>query len=148
MHTAIAARLRCCQAAILSGLLLCSAGGAAPATKAAGRRQASSIAHREPAPKTQAERYEIDVAFEPERGFLRAMVTLTLHSGGSVKYVELELNPHLEIKSVKDARDRALQCTRSGVLGSPKLSVRLTEPVAGGQPFVLVFAYEGVLPRG
>ncbi len=88
------------------------------------------------------------MAFEPERGFLRAKAAVDLRSNVDLKFVELELNPRLEIKSVADSGGRALEFTRSDRIGSPKLSVRLAEPVAPGQPFTLRFAYEGVLPRG
>ena len=100
------------------------------------------------APDIQAERYEIEVAFEPERGFLRATSAVTLRAGAALKFVELELNRHLEIKSVTDSSSRALEFTRSDRIGSSKLAVRLAEQAAAGQPFSLIFAYEGVLPRG
>jgi tetratricopeptide (TPR) repeat protein len=101
------------------------------------------------------ERFEIDVRFEPERGFLHAKATVTMQVvSGQVRDIEFELNPHLKLLEVKDAQGRSLEFTRSGRLGSPKLSVRLAEPVGQAQGpaptanmLALAFVYQGVLPR-
>jgi tetratricopeptide (TPR) repeat protein len=96
------------------------------------------------AQKVTAERYGIDVTFEPERGFLRAKAAVTLRAHAPTEAVEFELNPRLEIKEVTDTQGRTLQFERSRRLGSSKLLVRLAEPVAAEQSFVVKFAYEGV----
>lgn len=95
-------------------------------------------------PKITAERYEIDVAFEPERGFLRAIAVVTLHANTPTETVEFELNPRLEIKEVTDVQGRKLEFERSRRISSPKLLVWLAEPVAAAQSFVVTFTYEGV----
>jgi tetratricopeptide (TPR) repeat protein len=99
------------------------------------------------APAT-AERYEIEVSFQPEKGFLHARSAVTLRDDQVVQIIEFELNPHLKILDVADAQGRKLDFERSGRLGSPKLSVRLAEPALGGQYVTLTFTYEGVLPWG
>lgn len=88
------------------------------------------------------------MTFEPERGFLRARTSVTLVTDQILKAVEIELNPRLEIKSVQDSKRHTLQSDRSDRIGSSKVSVRLAEPSQPRESFVLVFTYEGVLPRG
>jgi tetratricopeptide (TPR) repeat protein len=93
------------------------------------------------------ERYEIDVAFEPERGFLRAKAAVTLRASGGTDAIEFELNPALTIQEITDAQGRKLAFDRSRRLGSPRLLVRLAEPVAADaadQSLTLTFVYEGV----
>jgi len=103
-----------------------------------------------PAEKVRAERYTIDVSFQPEKGFLRARAAVTLRAVERVEAIELELNPDLKILEVTDDAGRKLDFERSGRLGSPKLSVRLAEPL-GGEPaaasVTLTFLYEGALPQ-
>ena len=128
-------RQRFLQAWILAGVLLLSF-SATP-----------GIAQAE---KVRAERYEIDVSFQPEKGFLHARAAVTLRAARYLKDIEFELNPHLKILEVTDQQARKLDFTRSQRLGSPKLSLRLAEPaVAGGaeQAVTLTFTYEGVLPQ-
>ena len=91
------------------------------------------------------ERYQIDVSFQPEKGFLRAQAVVTLRASEEVRDIEFELNPHLKILEVTDAKGRKLDFARSGRLGSPKLSVRLAEPATGN--ITLTFTYEGALPQ-
>ncbi len=111
-------------------------------------------------PGVIAERYEIDVSFQPEKGFLHARAEVTLRvveapppqSNPSLDAIEFELNPHLKILEITDAQDRKLGFERSGRLGSPKVSVRLAEPIktagtqTSGALAKLTFTYEGVLP--
>ncbi len=94
----------------------------------------------------RAERYHVDVAFQPEKGFLRAQATVTLRPMQNLSAIEFELNPHLKLLEVTDAQGRQLAFDRSQRMGSPKLSVRLAEPRAAGQEVALTFTYEGVLP--
>src|SRR5712692_7242063 len=145
MHTPIAVRLRCCQAAILLALIFSRSAAADP--QVTGQRAPAARPARIPA-DVRAERYSIDVTFEPDRGFLRARASVTLVTDQILKAIEIELNPRLAIKSVQDAKNRALQFDRSDRMGSPKVSVRLAEPSRPGERFELTFAYEGVLPRG
>lgn len=102
---------------------------------------------REHKPQVFADRYDIEVAFEPQRGFLRAKAAVTLHAGSALRDLEMELNPHLEIKSVSDGKGRPLDFARGRRFGSPMLSVILADSVPAAQPFVLIFSYEGSLPR-
>jgi len=98
--------------------------------------------------KVRAERYEIDVRFEPERGFLHAKARVTLRASQFVEAIEFELNPRLQILEVTDGQGRMLEFTRSGRIGSPKLLVRLVEPCGAEQGTTLTFVYEGTLvPR-
>src|SRR3989441_1119189 len=111
-------------------------------------------------PGLTAERYEIDVSFQPEKGFLRARAEVTLRvvealppqSNPSLDAIEFELNPHLKILEITDAQGHKLGFDRSGRLGSPKVSVRLAEPIktagtqTSGALAKLTFTYEGVLP--
>ena len=96
--------------------------------------------------KVRTERYEIDVRFEPERGFLHAKATVTLRASQFVEAIEFELNSRLQILEVTDAQGRKLEFTRSGRIGSPKLLVRLIEPCGAEQDVTLTFVYEGVFP--
>jgi len=99
--------------------------------------------------------YKIDVAFEPDRHFLRATAAVTLRiepscdpgRGGpppapsaveecppdstGAAAIEFELNRHLTLRSVTDAQGRSLEFIRSPRLTSHKLLVRLAEPVVG-----------------
>jgi len=95
--------------------------------------------------KVRAERYEIDVSFQPEKGFLNAHAKVTLRTDQSLGAIEFELNPNLKILEVTDTAGRKLDFARSQRLGSPKLSVRLAEPSGAGQSVSLTFTYEGVL---
>jgi len=95
-----------------------------------------------------AERYEIEVSFRPEKSFLHARAAVTFRANQIVQAIEFELNPHLKILEVADAQGRELEFERSGRLGSPRLSVRLAEPVVAGRDVTLSFTYEGVLPTG
>src|SRR5712692_3503193 len=105
-------------------------------------------AAQEPKQFLTAEGYQIDVAFQPEKGFLHARAAVTLRTAQVAQAIEFELNPHLTLQEVTDAQGRKLDFTRSQRLGSPKLSVRLAEPLAAGQEITLNFTYEGVLPPG
>jgi hypothetical protein len=99
-------------------------------------------------PRPTAERYEIDVAFEPERGFLRARAAVTLRAAAGTKTIEFELNTGLTVQEITDAQGRKLEFERSRRLGSAVLFVRLAEPIPPGadQSLTLTFTYEGV-PR-
>jgi hypothetical protein len=124
----------------------------------AAARPARFVSPRE---RVKAERYEIDVAFQPEKGFLHARATLTLRALETISAIEFELNPRLHILDITDAQGRELAFDRSGRIGSPKLSVRLAEPINAGNTapsapapsegrgitFTLRFTYEGVLPQ-
>ncbi len=110
--------------------------------------------------RVEVQRYEIDVSFQPEKGFLRARAEVTLRvvealppqSNPSLDAIEFELNPHLKILEITDAQGHKLGFDRSGRLGSPKVSVRLAEPIktagtqTSGALAKLTFTYEGVLP--
>lgn len=98
--------------------------------------------------KVRAERYEIDVAFEPERSFLRAKASVTLRAAEYTEATEFELNPKLKVLEITDAQGRKLTFDRSRRMGSPKLLVRLAEPCGAEQSVTLTFVYEGTLPRG
>jgi hypothetical protein len=98
--------------------------------------------------KVRAERYEIEVAFEPERGFLRATAAVGFRAGQYVEAVEFELHPALKIQEVTDEQGRKLEFTRSGRLGSPGVLVTLIEPCGAEQGATLTFTYQGVMPRG
>ena len=78
--------------------------------------------------KVRAEKYEIDVRFEPEKSFLHAKATVTLRASQFVEAIEFELNPRLQILEVTDGHGLKLEFTRSGRIGAPKLLVRLVEP--------------------
>jgi len=105
-------------------------------------------AAQEPKQLITAERYQIDVTFQPEKGFLHARAAVTLRAAQVAQAIEFELNPHLTIQEVTDAQGRKLDFARSQRLGSPKLSVRLAEPVTAGEKITLNFTYEGALPPG
>ena len=111
------------------------------------RRADSRPVDRERKPQVFADRYKFEITLEPERGFLRAKAAVTLHASSALRDLEMELNPHLEIKSVNDAEGRPLDFARSRRPGSPKLSVILADSVPAEQPFVLDFSYQGSLPR-
>src|SRR5437879_262334 len=110
--------------------------------------------------RVEVQRYEIDVSFQPEKGFLRARAEVTLRvvealppqSNPSLDAIEFDLNPHLKILEITDAQGHKLGFDRSGRLGSPKVSVRLAEPIktagtqTSGALAKLTFTYEGVLP--
>lgn len=93
------------------------------------------------------ERYEIDVAFDPPRSFLRAKATVTLRASEPVAAIEFELNSHLAIREITDEQGRRLAFDRGRLMGSPRLLVRLAEPCAADQELALTFSYDGVLPR-
>src|ERR1700687_4622152 len=151
MQKAITARLRCCQAAIV-GLLLFFMGAVAaqslPSEPSPPRRQPGMRpVDAEHKSQVLTDRYEIEIAFEPQHSFLRAQAAVTLHAGAALRDLEMELNPHLEIKSVRDAKGRPLDFARSRRMGSPKVSVILADSVPAAESFVLLFSYEGSLPR-
>ncbi len=98
--------------------------------------------------KVRAEKYEVEVRFEPEKSFLHAKATVTLRAEQKTETIELELNPRLSILQVTDAQGHKLEFRRSGRLGSSKLQVWLAEAVAAGQETKLTFEYEGTLLRG
>ncbi len=134
---------------------------------------APGVAAEEQKARVRVERYQIAVAFQPEKGFLQARAAVTLRADQVVEAVEVELNPHLKVLEVTDAQGRRLEFSRSGRLGSPKLSVRLAEGFSagrGGPPpalnadegcppsspaqeategacMTLTFIYEGALPQ-
>src|SRR5712692_8749282 len=157
MPVGIAARAHKSQAAACAlalGVALCShppaeaCGHTPPPTSSgwfAGARQERARPERD---RVNVEGYQIDVAFQPEKGFLHARAAVTLRTAQVAQAIEFELNPHLTIQEVTDAQGRKLDFARSQRLGSPKLSVRLAEPVAAGQEFTFNFTYEGVLPPG
>ncbi|HWQ02943.1 MAG TPA: M1 family aminopeptidase [Candidatus Nitrosotenuis sp.] len=105
-------------------------------------------AQRPTLPSPKPDRYDIDVRFEPEQRFLHARAKVTFRVEAPLSNIELELNRHLKILRIADERGRPLEFTRSGQLGSHKLSVKLAEPAPAGKPLILTFEYEGVLPRG
>jgi len=109
-------------------------------------------AEREEVPRqrerVKVERYEIGVAFQPEKGFLHARATVGLRAAQSLKAMQLELNRNLKILEVTDAEGRKLDFARSQRLGSPKFSVGLATPCRPEQAIVLTITYEGVLPAG
>src|ERR1700674_6024579 len=108
MQKAITARLRCCQAAIV-GLLLFFMGAAAAQNLPSApppRQSGSGPANVERKSQALTDRYEIEIAFEPQHSFLRAQAAVTLHAGAALRDLEMDLNPHLEIKSVRDAKGR------------------------------------------
>lgn len=92
--------------------------------------------------------YNIDVAFEPEKHFLRATAAVTLRVNVPTDAIEFELNRHLTLRSVTDAQGRSLEFIRSGRLNSHKLVVRLAEPAAAETTLALTFTYDGALPVG
>jgi len=98
--------------------------------------------------KVRAEKYEIEVRFEPEKSFLHAKATLTVRAEQKTETIEVELNPRLNILQISDAQGRKLEFRRSGRLGSPKLQVWLAEAAAAEQEVKLTFVYEGTLLRG
>lgn len=98
--------------------------------------------------KVQAEKYEIEVRFEPEKSFLHSRATVTLHVEQKTETIELELNPRLNILEIIDTQGRKLEFQRSGRLGSPKFQVWLAKAAAEEQEIKLTFEYEGTLPRG
>jgi tetratricopeptide (TPR) repeat protein len=98
--------------------------------------------------KVRAEKYEIEVRFEPEKSFLHAKATVSLRAEQKTETVELELNSRLSILEVSDAQGRKLEFRRSGRLGSSKLQVWLAEAAAAEQEIKLTFEYEGTLLRG
>jgi tetratricopeptide (TPR) repeat protein len=109
---------------------------------------AKPAANAAEAQKVRAEKYEIEVRFEPEKSFLRAKATVTLRVEQKTETIELELNPRLNILEVTDAQERKLEFRRSGLLGSAKLQVWLAEAAAADQEIKLTFVYEGTLLRG
>ncbi len=111
--------------------------------RAAKSEQEKSRPQRQP---VTAERYEIEVSFQPEKSFLHARAGVTLRADPSLEAIAFELNPHLQILEVTDGQGRKLEFKRSGRLGSPKLSVRLAEPVGTRRAITLTFSYEGTLP--
>ncbi len=78
--------------------------------------------------------YKIDVAFEPDRHFLRATAAVTLRLDEPAEAIEFELNRHLTLRSVTDPQGRSLDFIRSGRLTSHKLLVQLAEPLVGAAP--------------
>ncbi|MBI3664221.1 MAG: hypothetical protein HY234_14380 [Acidobacteria bacterium] len=110
--------------------------------------------------KVTAEKYEMEVRFEPENSFLHAKATVTLRVEQKTETIELELNPRLNILEVTDAQGRKLEFRRSGRLGSSKVQVWLAEaagrthgsaptaPESEAERITLTFVYEGTLPRG
>jgi tetratricopeptide (TPR) repeat protein len=90
--------------------------------------------------------YNIDVAFEPEKHFLRATAAVTLHIEEPAEAIEFELNRHLTLRRVTDPQGRSLDFIRSGRLTSHKLLVQLAEPAPAASTLVLTFTYDGSLP--
>ncbi|MFY9584911.1 MAG: hypothetical protein WAR21_10520, partial [Candidatus Acidiferrales bacterium] len=89
-------------------------------------------AAQEPKQLITAERYQIDVSFQPEKGFLHARTAVAVRATEAVEFIEFELNPHLTLQEVTDAQGRKLDFARSQRLSSPRLSVRLAEPIVAG----------------
>src|SRR5712692_8389253 len=134
MPVGIAAQMQKSQAALLGVTFALLLGAATPPARA----QTQSLS---------AERYKIDVSFQPEKGFLHARATIGLRTAEKLDAIEFELNPHLKILDVTDVWGGRLDFARSHRLGSPKLSVRLAEAVEAGREITLTFTYEGSLPR-
>lgn len=99
-----------------------------------------------PLEKVRVERYDIDVSFQPEKGFLHARAAVGLRASQYLEAIEFELNPYLKILEITDPQGRKLDFVRSGRLGSAKLLVRLAEPCGAEQGLTLTFVYEGALP--
>src|SRR5712692_954110 len=99
-----------------------------------------------PQEKVRVERYDIEVSFQPEKGFLHARAAVGLRASQYLEAIEFELNPYLKILEVTDPQGRKLDFVRSGRLGSAKLLVRLAEPCGAEQGLTLTFVYEGALP--
>ncbi len=99
-----------------------------------------------PLEKVRVERYDIDVSFQPEKGFLHARAAVGLRASQYLEAIEFELNPYLKILEITDPQGRKLDFVRSGRLGSAKLLVRLAEPCGAEQGLTLTFVYEGTLP--
>jgi tetratricopeptide (TPR) repeat protein len=99
-----------------------------------------------PLEKVRVERYDIEVSFQPEKGFLHARAAVGLRASQYLEAIEFELNPYLKILEVTDPQDRKLDFVRSGRLGSAKLLVRLAEPCGAEQGLTLTLVYEGALP--
>jgi len=108
----------------------------------------AAVANAADAPRVRAEKYEIEVRFEPEKSFLHAKTGVTLRVAQKTETIEFELNPRLNILGISDAQNRKLEFRRSGRLGSSKLQVWLTEAAPAEQALTLTFEYEGILPRG
>lgn len=90
--------------------------------------------------------YKIDVAFEPNRHFLRATAAVTLRLDQPAAAIEFELNRHLTLRSVTDPHGRSLEFLRSPRFTSHKLLVRLAEPAPAASTLTLTFTYDGSLP--
>ncbi len=108
----------------------------------------AAVADAADSQKVRAEKYEIEVRFQPEKSFLHAKAAVTLRVEQKTETIEFELNPRLNILEVSDAQGRKLEFRRSGRLGSPKLQVWLAEAAAADQETKLTFEYEGTLQRG
>ncbi len=99
-----------------------------------------------PQPKIRAEEYNIEINFEPEKGFLHAKALVKFQTDMLLDALELELNPKLRILAITDDQDRSLTFERGRLHGSPKFLVRLAELTAG--EFALTFTYEGAPLEG
>jgi aminopeptidase N len=131
MHPSISARAHICQ---VHGLAFACALALTAAATAA------------PQPKIRAEEYNIEISFEPEKGFLHAKALVKFQTDRLLDALELELNPKLRILAITDDQDRSLTFERGRLRGSPKFLVRLFELTAG--EFALTFTYEGAPLEG
>ena len=100
-----------CNRAFTAVLALLAAGSVAQVLGQA--NEARKPSHQE---LVKAERYDIDVSFQPEKAFLQARAAITLRAlprtppekNSVLEAIEFELNPHLTILEVTDAHSRKL----------------------------------------
>jgi tetratricopeptide (TPR) repeat protein len=153
MGIRIAAHAHDCQAALKALLLTFLFVGASSSWPLLAHR---SRGFTPPRPAQTAQRtfparvtpthFQIAVAFEPDRHFLRATAAVTLRLDAPTTSIEFELNRHLTLRSVTDPQGRSLDFVRSGRLTSHKLLVQLAEPAPASSTLTLTFAYDGSLP--
>lgn len=108
--------------------------------------QSAQTAWRAAPARVTPTHYAINVAFEPQRHFLRATAAVTLRLVEPAAAIEFELNRHLTLRSVTDPQARALEFLRSPRFTSHKLLVRLAEPAPAASTLTLTFTYDGALP--
>ena len=110
MRIRIAANQRTCQAALtLTFLVGASFAWPALAQQESGRlkpvpTQTAQTAWRTAPARATPTHYKIDVAFEPDRHFLRATAAVTLRLDQPAHAIEFELNRRLALRSVRSGR--------------------------------------------
>jgi tetratricopeptide (TPR) repeat protein len=114
-----------------------------PAATAAGHAAGEAQEVARSISSADVQRYDIWVAFRPERAWLRANATLTLMAPQPVDWIELTLSPQMRISHVTDGAGRELTFARSQRIGSSHFMVTLPTKTEG--QFTIRISYSGTM---